>query len=626
MHEDLQQAIDSGTLTQQAAEVLEKLTPGSFCSHKSWGFGQVAEWSLLTDQIFIDFSSKKKHPMQATYASQTLTPIPHEHILARKVVDPEAVRLQAKEDPIGLTRAILSDLGGKATADQIAISLTPEVFDAAGFRKWWDATKKKLRADGCFQMPTKKSEPVVLLDERVSPTQTLLTSFRGARFLKDQIAAADAITKALDDFSREVDELAGLSQQIEEAAAKGSKLQSAQALELLLARDEIVARHEALKPGEGALTVADILVAEQGRLSELFTALPAAKQKRALEQFPAAFGEQWIERALNLAKEAPARLLVEVSKLLARQKQTEELRTALTRWISDRSVSSETLIWLCKERGANFPELFNAGLLNAVFSALERDMLAEKRGSRLHDLLLDDRDLLGLLLAEAGADSVRDAMRRLMLTPVYGDLNKRSLMGRIIKLYPEMQSMIGGVEEASEDLTLTVSWASLEKRKEAFEHLVNVEIPQNTKDISMAREQGDLRENFGFKAAKEQQRVLMRRRAESERDLAHARGTNFENPDTTQVSIGTIVELQMEDGTKETYSILGAWDSAPELGVVSYKAGIGQALLGKKAGDQVELAGDHGARKAEILQISAFTDLEMLREKVHQLEAASQPA
>ncbi len=73
----------------------------------------------------------------------------------------------------------------------------------------------------------------------------------------------------------------------------------------------------------------------------------------------------------------------------------------------------------------------------------------------------------------------------------------------------------------------------------------------------------------------------MRRRAEAERDLSRARGTNFENPDTSQVSIGTVVTLRDQAGAEETYCILGAWDSAPELGIISYKAVIGQALLGK---------------------------------------------
>ena len=73
--------------------------------------------------------------------------------------------------------------------------------------------------------------------------------------------------------------------------------------------------------------------------------------------------------------------------------------------------------------------------------------------------------------------------------------------------------MISGDAGEREEI-LTVSWASLEKRKQEFEDLVNRQIPQNTRDIATARSYGDLRENFEFKSAKEQQRVLMRRRAE----------------------------------------------------------------------------------------------------------------
>jgi transcription elongation GreA/GreB family factor len=163
----------------------------------------------------------------------------------------------------------------------------------------------------------------------------------------------------------------------------------------------------------------------------------------------------------------------------------------------------------------------------------------------------------------------------------------------------------------------------LEKRKEEYEDLVNRQIPQNTKDIATARSYGDLRENFEFKSAKEQQRVLMRRRAEADRDLSRARGTNFENPDTSQVSIGTVVTLREAGGTEETYCILGAWDSAPDLGIISYKAVIGQALLGKSVGENVELPTESGTRRVTILRIEPFTSLDGLREKVHPL---SEPA
>jgi transcription elongation GreA/GreB family factor len=198
-------------------------------------------------------------------------------------------------------------------------------------------------------------------------------------------------------------------------------------------------------------------------------------------------------------------------------------------------------------------------------------------------------------------------------------------MARIVKLYPETQNMITGAQAEEGDTSLTVSWPSMEKRKAELDHLVAKEIPQNLRDINIAKEQGDLRENAGFKAAKEHQRVLQRRRVEMERDLARARGTDFENPNTAQVSIGTVATVRHGDGSAEIFTILGAWDSAPEHGIVSYKAGIGQALLGAAQAAVVELPGEHGeARKATLESIRAFTDFDLLK-KLHAIAESPAP-
>jgi transcription elongation GreA/GreB family factor len=100
------------------------------------------------------------------------------------------------------------------------------------------------------------------------------------------------------------------------------------------------------------------------------------------------------------------------------------------------------------------------------------------------------------------------------------------------------------------------------------------------------------------------QAVLMRRKSELEAALHRARGTNFENPDTSQVSIGTIVKLR--DGAaekQETYTILGAWDSDPDQGIISYQTAIGQALLGRRVGDVVTLNSDHAEGSYQITAI-----------------------
>ena len=86
------------------------------------------------------------------------------------------------------------------------------------------------------------------------------------------------------------------------------------------------------------------------------------------------------------------------------------------------------------------------------------------------------------------------------------------------------------------------------------------------------------------------QAVLVRRRSELERDLQNARGTSFENPDTSRVSIGTVVTVRDKNSKEqETYTILGAWDGDPDRHFISYQTAIGQALLSHQAGEVVAL-------------------------------------
>ena len=132
MDAELQKLVESGKLTAHAAEQLENLKPGAFCLHKSWGFGRVAEWNLLLNQIVIDFQGKKGHPMQLQYAADNLTVIPAGHFLARKASDLATVKDQLKSDPVGLVRNILEGFGGAATQSQISEMFVGDLFNEGG--------------------------------------------------------------------------------------------------------------------------------------------------------------------------------------------------------------------------------------------------------------------------------------------------------------------------------------------------------------------------------------------------------------------------------------------------------------------------------------------------------------
>ena len=164
--------------------------------------------------------------------------------------------------------------------------------------------------------------------------------------------------------------------------------------------------------------------------------------------------------------------------------------------------------------------------------------------------------------------------------------------------------MITGKADDNRKNELIVSWASLATRKEEYDDLVNKKIPQNRQDIQIARSYGDLRENFEYKSAKEQQRILNRRKSELERDLSRARGTDFAGVTSEKVAIGTTVKLRRVNGTgEETYTVLGAWDTNPEKHIISYLSQMAQALIGHAVGDRVPVPTETGEHEVEVAKI-----------------------
>jgi transcription elongation GreA/GreB family factor len=605
MDAELEKLVEAGKLTARQADQLQELKPGTFCLHKSWGFGRVTEWNLLLNHVLIDFPGKKAHPMQLSYAAENLTVIPPAHFLAKKATDLPGIRELVKKDPVALMRNILESLGGSATVAQISQMMLGDIFTEPEWKRWWDSTKKLLNKEGYFSIPTKKSEPIQLRGEKVSRADELIKFFNQTRQPKEQVAALEQIIKFHHEFDKPETQLQPIVTAIENVAARNQRLNAPLAFELVIARDDLLARSPTLKTTNLSLSLTRLIVDEQARLVAILPKLPAAKERRVLQALPAALGPAWTTRALQLMLSNHARAVMQLPRVFAEEGKQDELRAFLERGIRDHSVTSEILVWLCKERAGEWRSLIMPDLLGAILSALERDQHNENsRGSKLRDLLLDDRELIPDMFEGAELGVARDAMRRLMLTPVFDELTKRSLLARILKLYPELESVITGEQKEEKREGLVVSWSSLEKRKAEYEELVNKKIPENSKEIGVARSYGDLRENFEFKAAKEMQAVLMRRKSELEMALHNARGTAFESPDTTQVSIGTIVGLRDSDsGKEETYTVLGAWDGDPDRGIISYQTAIGQALLGHKLGEVVTLSDHDETRRFAIISI-----------------------
>ena len=103
------------------------------------------------------------------------------------------------------------------------------------------------------------------------------------------------------------------------------------------------------------------------------------------------------------------------------------------------------------------------------------------------------------------------------------------------------------------------------------------------------------------------QKILMRRKSELEAQLVRARGSDFANPRTDVASVGTQVTVaDLDHQQTEHFTILGAWDSDPEKGVISYLTPVGQSLLNHKPGDEVEVPTEGGKKRYRIDAITPF--------------------
>jgi transcription elongation GreA/GreB family factor len=590
MDAELEKLVEAGKLPSKAAEKLNTLKPGTFCLHKSWGFGRVTEWNLLLNQILIDFTGKKAHPMQLEYAADNLTVIPPGHFLARKASDLAATKKLAKDEPVALVRNILESLNGSATAQQVSDWMVPDMFTEAEWKRWWESARKQVKTSGAFSIPAKKTEPIQIRAEGISHADELTESFDRARQPKEQLAALEQMVKFHQQFKEAEKQLQPVIATVENVAARNQKLHPELTFELVISRNDLLESFPQLKTTHIGLTLEKLIVDEERRLVLILPKLPAAKEKRVLQALPAALGERWNARALQLMQTTHGRMVAQIPHVFRDAGRHAELQTMLERSLREHSATSEMLVWLCSERD-DWGELVNPELLAAILAALEREQHSSLgRASKLQRMLMEDRQLFQDMFGKADAGLARDAMRRLQLSPLFDELTKRSLLARIVKVFPDLESMIAGAQPQEKAAPLVVSWSSLEKRKAEYEELVKKKIPENIKEISLARSYGDLSENFEYKAAKQMQAVLARQRAELEQALQNARGTSFENPDTSRVSIGTIVTVRDKASKKpETYTILGAWDGDPDRNIISYQTAIGQALLGHKAGENVTL-------------------------------------
>jgi transcription elongation factor GreA len=144
-----------------------------------------------------------------------------------------------------------------------------------------------------------------------------------------------------------------------------------------------------------------------------------------------------------------------------------------------------------------------------------------------------------------------------------------------------------------------------EKLRAELQHLKSVERPAVIQAIAEARAQGDLSENAEYDAAKEKQGFIEGRIADLEGKLSNAQIIDPKTLDADgRIVFGATVELEdAETGDAVTYQIVGDDEADIKHGKISVSSPIARALIGKYAGDSVEVQAPGGARHYEVLDV-----------------------
>jgi len=147
--------------------------------------------------------------------------------------------------------------------------------------------------------------------------------------------------------------------------------------------------------------------------------------------------------------------------------------------------------------------------------------------------------------------------------------------------------------------------AGFERLKRELEVLKTVSIPENIKDIEVARGHGDLSENAEYSAAKERQSYLHGKLQELENNLAMSNVIDLKNLSCDKVVFGSTVNIQDINTEKEIcYRLVGPLESDLDRNRISVTSPIGKALIGKCVGDEVSVKTPGGIRDFEIVNIS----------------------
>ena len=575
-HKSFQRVFDFSGFSEPASNPVEKAErienalqydEGETFFMTGRGAGIVTELNPELGICRLDFEKEKRVSIPLGAAGKFLTPIPEGHVLREKFTNPEKLRAEAKSRPSDFFARILQSFGRPMTMPEVRDAVIGVVPDEK-WSSWWTAARR--------------NPQIVVSGTGAKAMYAWNTSAAGAdESIRRDFDRADVRTKL--DLARKhsgrTGELADhFSSTLAAEAGRLARTDASTAWQILATLETLPGKYESSIDPESLLSsaVASRTIAAISDKSLRERALASVRQNHP--EWTKVYSETFF-------LDDELRILTMVANALEAAGETEIRDRLIDETLRYPRRHPRAFHWYVKRLNDDesfSPERANYALLFQMLEAVGSDEFAPVR-ARLRELF--DKGGLAIRII-MNVDNEEQARKLVETLERYGSLEeyRREIVRHAALMkYPSLR------EPQAEPVYATAEM--LEKKRTELDHLKRVEIPANSKAIQAAREMGDLRENFEYKAARQRAEYLAARVGELQSEISRVRVLDPTTVDTTSVRVGTKVLLSNGDVHRDV-TILGPWESDPEHGVYSLQADVAKALIGHARGDVVTFMGN----------------------------------
>ena len=601
-HSQLEEYIKISNLTQNWRSVHEAIADfekhigfdtGNYVFHRSWGIGRIS--ASKDDTFTIDFANKTSHKMSLKMAVSALEVLSPEHIwVLKRTLPKEELARKVKDDASWALKTIIKSFGNLADMKKIKAELVPDVLTAGEWSRWNTEARSILKKDSAFGNLPDKVDQFMVRDKPISFEEKTYNKFKAEKGFFDRVKTIEDYIQAghaepdSDWFTEMFAYFTGF--------LKGYTAVSETVISSWLLLQKIIARYPFLSIG--VQTSFEELFGKIEKLEETFSRIEDPELRKDFQVAVKKNIADWPGVFTRLFPLFPTRFIVDE---LVASAHWEPLTAMVTSAISRYREMRDPFVWVAKNLlGERWLERMNVSrekvyigmihLLDITYRdiANKQNPSANRKTNRqIQEFLFDEGRLLELLMA-ADTDSIT---RLYTLVDDVKELDpsiKIQLKHRIKEKHPDFK-FLGepGAEKVS--LGLLVTRASFERKQQDLKRVIDVEIPENSKEIGVAMAKGDLRENAEYKAALEKQEMLKVTASRLKEEVQQAQIFNENEVKTDKIAFGTRVALNNhKNGQPEEYVILGPWESNPTRNVISYLSPLGMALWDHHPGEELK--------------------------------------